>query len=165
MHDPLKELLEWYRDEISAAAMFDDLALATADAECALKWSALARLERHVAANLAAALAERGIEVPTPAAVSGERARTGNANPYLAMTWRGAMDRFRPELVGYVRDFENAEARMPSDLKPLARFVTAHEQALLDFVVLELDHAGHGSLDPVIRMLDQTPVRATPSRT
>lgn len=47
MTDPLEELLQWYRDEISAAAaMFDDLALATADADCALKWRTLARLER-----------------------------------------------------------------------------------------------------------------------
>jgi hypothetical protein len=118
-----------------------------------------------VAANLGAALAERGVAAPTPAAVSDERPRTGEANPYLALTWRGAMERFRPELAGYVRDFEIAEARMPADLKPLARFVTTHEQALLDFVVRELDHEGRGSLDPVIRVLGQSPQHATPSGT
>jgi hypothetical protein len=162
MADPLTELLEWHRDEISAAAMFDDLALGTDDADCALKWRTLARLERHVAAQLETALAQRGVAVPTLAAVVDEQPRTGEGNPYLRLTWRGAMERLRPELAGYVRDFDDAGARMPADLKPLARFVTAHEQALLDFVVSELDHAGHGALDPVLRMLGQSPQHATP---
>jgi hypothetical protein len=61
-----------------------------------------------------------------------------------------------------VRDFEAAEARTPADLLPLARFVTAHEQALLDFVVRELEHAGRGSLDPVLRVLNQTPPITAP---
>jgi hypothetical protein len=54
-----------------------------------------------------------------------------------------------------------AEARMPADLLPLARFVTAHEQALLDFVVRELDHEGMDSLDPVCSVLDRSPQSAT----
>jgi hypothetical protein len=157
MHDPLKELLDWYRDEISAAKMFDDLALDAADADCALKWRTLARLERHVAAQLEASLVQRGVAVPARTAVAVERPRTDEAKPYRQLTWRGAMERLRPELVGYVRDFENAESRMPADLKPLSRFVTAHEQALLDFVVRELDHEGRGSLDPVLRVLGQSP--------
>jgi len=161
MHDPLKELLEWYRDEISAAAMFDDLALGAADAAGAFKWRTLARLERHVATQLEAALAQRGMAALVRAAVTDERPRTDEANPYLSLTWRGAMERLRPELVGYVRDFEKAEARMPADLKALARFVTAHEQALLDFVVRELDHDGRGALDPVLRVLGLSPQHPT----
>jgi len=50
---------------------------------------------------------------------------------------------------------------MPADLLPLARFVTAHEQALLDFVVRELDHEGMDSLDPVCSVLDRSPQSAT----
>ncbi|MGH8252701.1 MAG: hypothetical protein ACRES2_01590, partial [Steroidobacteraceae bacterium] len=92
--DPLTELLEWHRDEISAAAMFDDLALGTADADHAAKWRTLARLERHVAAHLEAALAERG--VTTPAQPADERLRTASGNPYRGLTWQAKMERLRP---------------------------------------------------------------------
>ena len=163
MPDPLQELREWHRDEISAAAMFDELAQRADDQDRAFKWRTLARLERHVAAHLQAALAERGVAAPVP--IADERQFTAAGNPYLGLTWRAAMERMRPMLVGYVRDFENAEARMPQDLLPLARFATAHEQALLDFVVRELDDAGRGSLDPVLSVLGQSPPHAAPRPT
>jgi hypothetical protein len=159
MPDPLTELLEWHRDEVSAAAMFDDLAQAASDADIAHKWRMLARLEHHVAGQLQAALAARGVAVPAPDV--DELRRTAEGNPYLNLSWQQAMAELRPALIGYVRDFESAEARMPADLLPLARFVTAHEQALLDFVVRELDHDGIDSLDPVCSVLDSAPQSAT----
>lgn len=159
MPDPLTELLEWHRDEVSAAAIFDDLAQAASNSDIAYKWRMLARLECHVAAQLQAALAARGVAVPPPSAE--ERRRTVAGNPYLGLPWREALAQLRPALVGYVCDFESAEARMPADLLPLARFVTAHEQALLDFVVRELDHDGVDSLAPVCSVLDRSPQSVT----
>ncbi len=158
MPDPLAELLEWHRDEISAAAMFDELARAAGNADCSHKWRTLARLEWHVAGQLQAALAAHGVAVPPPAAE--QQRRTAAGNPYLGVPWREALLQLRPALVGYVHDFEMAEARMPADLLPLARFVTAHEQALLDFVVRELDHGGRDSLAPVLGVLDRSPQAA-----
>ena len=125
MLDHLAELLDWHSDEISAQAMFEELARVTDDADCARKWRTLARLEGHVAGRLHAALTARGVAVPPPD--TGLRRRTEAANPYLGLSWRDALADMRPMLVQYVRDFETAESRMPTDLLPLARFVTAHE--------------------------------------
>ena len=155
MPDHLAELLDWHRDEISAQAMFEELARATREVGCARKWQALARLENHVASRIQAALAARGVAVPPPDA--DQHRRTEAANPYLGLSWRDALADMRPMLVQYVRDFEAAESRMPADLLPLARFVTAHEQALLDFVTRELDGDGKDSLDPVRSVLEVSP--------
>lgn len=151
----LAELLDWHRDEISAQAMFEELAQAAGDPDCARKWRALARLEAHVATRLQAALAERGVRVPSPDVDQAHRTQAGN--PYLELSWREAMEHMRPWLARYVDDFSKAESRMPADLLPLARFVAAHEQALLDFVTRELDRGGYGSLESVQRVLEATP--------
>ncbi|MBS0389119.1 MAG: hypothetical protein JSR15_11625 [Proteobacteria bacterium] len=151
----LVELLEWHRDEVSAQAMFEELAQAAADADCARKWRTLARLEGHVAAQLAAALAARGVTVPSPAADQARRTQAGN--PYLELSWRAAMEAMRPWLARYVDEFKAAESRMPAELLPLARFVTAHEQALLDFVTRELGRDGRDSLTAVHGVLDISP--------
>ena len=155
MADHLAELLDWHRDEISAQAMFEELAQATDDLDCARKWRSLARLEAHVARHIASALAERGVAVPAPHADQARRTRSGN--PYLKLSWREAMEEMRPWLARYVGEFEAAESRLPTDLLPLARFVTAHERALLDFVTRELDRGGRDSLATVQRVLDTAP--------
>ena len=152
MPDPVEELLEWHREEVSAQAMFEELALASEDAERAHKWRALARLEAHVADRLRAALAKRGVAVPSPDDDRARRVQAGN--PYLKLSWREAMEDMRPWIARYVCEFEAAESRMPADLLPLARFVTAHERALLDFVTRELHRGGYDSLAAVQQMFD-----------
>jgi hypothetical protein len=49
---------------------------------------------------------------------------------------------------------------MPAELLPLARFVTEHERALLEFVTRELDQDAHHSLDDVLCLLGE----ATPGQ-
>jgi hypothetical protein len=45
---------------------------------------------------------------------------------------------------------------MPEELIPLARFVTDHERAILEFVTRELDQNGHHSLEGVLTLLGET---------
>ena len=114
MADHLAELLDWHRDEVSAQAMFEELAQAADDIDCARKWRSLARLEAHVAGRIESALAARGVAVAAPHAEQAHR--TGPGNPYLKLSWREAMEDMRPWLARYVGEFEAAESRMPADL-------------------------------------------------
>lgn len=161
MQNHLAELLEWYCDEIAGEAFFSALWQSTAEPELAAKWRTLARLEQFVAYRLRTALEERGVQMPSVEADL--RRGLKSAQDYAGLTWREALGRLRPELDGYVRDFRAAELRMPEDVQPLARFVTAHERALLEFVTRELDQDGYHSLDGLLGLLGElTP--GTPER-
>ena len=155
MQSHLAELLEWYRGEIAGEAFFSTLAQSAVDPDRSHKWRLLARLEHFVAGQLRSALTARDVLIPTV----GMDLQRGveSAQPYADLTWHEALARLRPELEGYVRDFQAAESRMPEDLLPLARFVTEHERALLEFVTLEPGEDTHHSLDSVLGLLNDRP--------
>jgi hypothetical protein len=158
MHKHLAELLEWYCGEVGGEAFFSALARGASEPRLAAKWRKLAQLEQCVAARLRAELEARGVQMP--AAAADLHRGVNSAREYANLTWREALTRLRPELVGYVRDFQAAESRMPEEILPLARFVTDHERALLEFVTRELDQDGQNSLDSVLSLLGE----ATPGR-
>lgn len=151
MHDYLGELLEWYGGEVGGEAFFAALAQGAGDPSHAAKWAKLAQLERHVADRLRNELTRRGVTVP--AAAADLQRGLDNARQYARLGWRESLERLRVELIGYVGDFEAAESRMPQDALALARFVTAHERALLEFVSRELAPDGANSLESVTRLL------------
>ena len=155
MHKNPAELLEWYRDEIAGESFFSALAHGTVEPERADKWRILARLEHLVADRLRTVLVTRDVTIPK--AELDLRRGLESAQQYASLTWDETLARLRPELEGYVRDFQAAESRMPADLLSLARFVTAHERALVEFVNLELNREGHRSLEGVLRLLDESP--------
>lgn len=154
MEKYLAELLEWYCGEVGGHAFFSALARETSEPRLAAKWQTLAQLERQVGSRVLSVLETRGVPIPSPEA--DVRRGISAAQPYVSLTWFEALNRLRPELVGYVREFETAESRMPEELAPLARFVTEHERALLEFVTRELDQNGRGSLDSVLNLLGET---------
>jgi len=158
MQKYLAELVEWYCGEVGGEAFFNALAHGADEPGRAAKWRKLAQLERYVAGRLRTALEARGVQIPSGAADL--QRGLSSAQEYASLTWREALSRLRPELVGYVRDFQAAESRMPEELLPLARFVTEHERALLEFVTRELDQDGQQSLDSVLTLLGE----ATPGR-
>ncbi len=153
MQNYLAEILDWYGGEIGGEAFFSALAQGTVEPALADKWQRLAQLEQHVAARLRTTLEARGVPVP-PAAADRQRG-LNSAQDYVGLPWREALSRLRPELVGYVRAFQAAESRMPKDILPLARFVTEHERALLEFVTRELDSDGRDSLSRVQSLLGE----------
>jgi hypothetical protein len=157
MQKYLAELLEWYSGEIGGEAFFNALAQGADNPGVARKWQKLAQLEQCVAGRLRTALEARG--VPLPAAAADRSRGLNSAQAYANLAWREALNRLRQELVGFVRDFQAAESRMPEDILPLAQFVTEHERALLEFVTRELDQDGYQSLDRVLGLLGE----ATPN--
>ena len=154
MESYLAELLEWYGGEVGGEAFFSALARGARKPELAAKWEKLAPLENVVGGRLLSALGTLGVHIPSAEADVQRGLRS--ARSYADLTWHEALRKLRPELVGYVRDFETAESRMPEEMLPLARFVTDHERALLEFVTRELDHNGHHSLDGVLALLGET---------
>jgi hypothetical protein len=153
MQKYLAELLEWHSGEVGGAAFFSALAQGTDDPGLARKWLTLAQLEQCVAGRLRTVLQARGVQVPATAA---DRLRgLKSAQEYANLEWRDALNRLQTELLGFVRDFEAAESRMPEDIVPLAQFVTEHERALLEFVTRELAQDGLHSLDRVLRLLGE----------
>jgi hypothetical protein len=154
MQKHLAELLDWYRGEVAGEAFFCALADSAAEEGRAVKWRKLAQLERHVADRLRVVLEASAI--PMPSATTDRHRGLKSAQEYSGLTWPETLNRLRSELVGYVRDFEEAEARMPEEVIPLARFVTDHERALLSFVLLELQADGRNSLDQVRSLLGET---------
>ena len=152
MHKYLAELLEWYCGEVGGEAFFSALARGSGEPGQAAKWRKLAQLEQSVAGRLRTELEARGVQMPNAAADLQRGLKS--AQEYASLTWREALGRLRPELVGFVRSFQAAESRMPEEVLPLARFVTDHERALLEFVTRELDHDGQNSLDSVLGLLD-----------
>jgi len=153
MRPYLAELLEWYRGEVGGEAFFAALAHGTGDPRLAAKWQKLAQLERYVADRLRTELEARG--VPIPAMADLEQRGRNSAREYRYLNWREALSRLRPELVRYVQDFRAAESTMPEELLPLAQLVTAHEQALLEFTIRELEQDGTRSLESVHCLLGE----------
>jgi hypothetical protein len=157
MQKCLAELLEWYCGEIGGEAFFSALAHNAVEPGLAAKWQRLAQLEQCVAGRLRTVLEARGVQIPSGTADL--QRGLSSAQEYANLAWREVLSRLRPQLVGYVRDFQAAESRMPEEFLPLARFVTEHERALLEFVTRELDQDGEHSLDAVLGLLHE----ATPA--
>jgi hypothetical protein len=148
-------LLDWLHGEVEGEKMFNALADAASTPTQTAKWRALAALERATAARLAQALSAAGItDVPDPGldAYVAERIRDVVRIPWLAqMTWLHeiAMD----ALAGMSAD----AGRLPAALRPLGEFVSAHEQALIDFAALELEDREADSLAAVRELLSRRP--------
>ncbi len=153
MESYLAELVEWYCGEVGGEAFFLALARGSHEPGLAAKWDKLAQLENLVGDRLLSVLRTRG--VPIPSAEADLERGLRSARSYVGLTGHEALSKLRPELVGYVRDFEAAESRMPEEMLPLARFVTDHERALLEFVTRELDQNGHHSLNGVLTLLGE----------
>ncbi len=151
MHKGIEELVDAYRGEVAGEAFFAALAEQTPDPAHAEKWRTLARLENAVAARIRGAFVALGIKVP--ATDSDWERGLRSVREYAELSWKEALEKMRPELDRYVNEFEAAESRMPAELLPLARFVTAHERALLRFVDMELANQSAGSLGSVLELL------------
>jgi hypothetical protein len=71
------------------------------------------------------------------------------AERLCAVPWPELMKGLRPELEKFVREFREAENLAPRGEEELARYITDHERALLEFVQLELEGREKDSLEPI----------------
>ena len=139
-----------YQGELLGEAFFAALAEARSDPEEARKLRVLERLERETKERLLPAVRELGRATDANAEqLAGSRAI---ATQMGEMPWRDRLTSMRPELVKLVDTFHEQETLAPPGEEALSQHVTAHEQALLDFVDGELAGAPD-SLASIERLL------------
>jgi hypothetical protein len=151
-----REILVLRHDgEVYGEATFAGLAEGTSDAEQRYKWRVCETLERETKELLARELEQRG----TRATESPERREQGAAlgRRLAAVPWAMLMKGLRPELAKFVAEYEEAERSAPAAGAELARYITRHERALLEFVDRELAGRAAESVAPVVALLAKAP--------
>lgn len=150
---------EWFQGEVYGEALFGTMADLCTDPALARKLRVLEQLEREMKELLLPAVREAG----NPGDENPERIAEGRSDgARLANTpWREVMSGFRAELPAVLMQFQRVQALGPPGKEHLLRQLTAHEQALLDFAIGELE-GKPDSLEPVWALLRTSP--AAPQR-
>jgi hypothetical protein len=151
-------LTERFQGEVYGEAVFAGMADAETDADARYKWRVLEALERETKEFLERALRERGAEAEPSdeARIQGEKFGRRLASVPRATLMAG----FRSEVAKFVAEYEAAEALAPADGLAIARHVTAHERAILEFVDRELAGRVTESVEPVLALLASPPARS-----
>ena len=140
-----------YQGEIFGEAFMAAMAAERNDAAEVRKLRTLEQLEHETKELLARALRDAGRAADAhPDQVEQGRAIGGQLG---RSDWKELMAAMRPELVRFVGEYREAEALAPAGQEGLVRHITAHEQALLDFVDAELAGAPEDSLTSVAKLL------------
>jgi DNA-directed RNA polymerase sigma subunit (sigma70/sigma32) len=140
-------LVARFQGEVFGESLFGGLARRTSDEAAREKWRALEQLERRTKERIRPALQRLGL----PADEDPARSRQGEALAarLSAIPWTELIRSMRPEFEKFVRAFEEAEWLAPAEEKALARHITEHERALLEFAELELAGGGSDPLAPI----------------
>ena len=144
-------LEECFQGEVYGEALFRSMVGACKSAEAAGKLRVLERLERETKELLRPAVIETGGsgEEDPERIAQGETLGVRLAG----LQWLPLMRSFEPPLRRFVESFRRSESLAPPGKEQLVRHVTAHEQALLDFVTRELEGRTGDSLVPVLALL------------
>ena len=156
--DFIRYLVERHEGEVYGEAVFAALAEHTADAEARYRWRVLEALERETKELLGRELRARGRE---PGEAAQKQAEGQTLGKTLAAVPRDFLIKgLRGEIVKFVAEYEAAEPLAPPDGAALARHITAHERAILEWVDLELASPGADTTAPVRALLAAPPQRA-----
>ena len=153
--DPYRRyLLERFQGEVYGEALFRTLAERCDTQSRARKWRALERLEVETQRAIADALDRCGAAARPDAEQIELGVRHGEERSRVP--WLALLRDFRAELEALVGKLERGEklARTAAEADVLRR-ITAHERALLEWAVRELDGRAD-SLEPVYAMLERT---------
>ena len=150
-----KYLDERFQGEVFGEAIFAAMADAEPDALARYKWRVLEALERETKEYLGRALRERGhaADPSEEQRVNGDKLGRRLVSVPRAMFMAG----FRTEVARFVAEYEAAEAHAPADGLAIARHVTAHERAILDFTDREIAGRSADSPEPVLALLANPP--------
>jgi len=96
--------------------------------------------------------------VTAPELIESARKGDNDARHLASVDWGDLMRRFRRELERFVAEFREAENldRSSGELCDLLQRITAHEEALLEFVLRELAGSEGDSLDAVRSALGES---------
>lgn len=146
-------LKDRFAEEVEGESFFRGLSERTADAEHKIKWKTLAILESETREHLRVAGRAVGVELSAQSKniQRGERL----AEQFSHMPWMESLRLLQPSLKNFVAQFHAAEkiAAEGSQQRALLQRITQHEEALLAFVVCELDQRGDKSLDAILALL------------
>ena len=132
-HDVDAYLKRGYLGEIAGELIF--LGLADRYPEHRAKLELLARVEATTAAELRAVLAA----APTDDEIDQAKQRgNDSAARFAASNWTDMLESLQPYINDAVERMRAAEAKAPASLASVYARFTAHEQALADFITLEL---------------------------
>lgn len=151
----LATLVQRHDGEVYGEGVFAGLAETCADEARRYKWRVCEALERETKQLLARELGARG----RSALESSDRRKQGEelGRRLGAVPWEPLMKGLRPELAKFVSEYEADEARAPANGLALARHITTHERALLEFVDRELAGRADDSVAPVLALLAEPP--------
>ena len=156
--DYVAYLHECFQGEVLGEALGAALAESASNPDHRRKWRAFEQLERETKERIRLALEARGETVREDPTQFAEARKW--ANRYGAIPWGEAMAALKPVIEKYVRYFEKREAQAPADGMDVARAITRHERALLEFTARELDGRSNTSLEPIVRLLDEPQLAA-----
>lgn len=156
--DYVAYLHECFQGEVLGEALGAALAESASDPDHQRKWRAFEQLEPETKERIRLALEARGETVREDPQQFAEAEKW--ADRYGAIPWDEAMASLKPVIEKYVRYFEKREAQAPADGMDVARAITQHERALLEFTVREIGGQSETSLEPILRLLDQPPLAA-----
>lgn len=156
--DFIQYLVERHEGEVYGEAVFKAMAEHTAEPEARWRWQVLETLERETKELLARELRARGHEPQESAQKWSEGLTLGKT---LAAVPRDfLMKGLRGEVVKFVAEYEAAEPLAPPEGAELARYITAHERAILEMIDLEFADPAADSTGPVRKLLANPPARA-----
>ncbi len=151
-------LHECFQGEVMGEALGVALAEAAQDPVHSQKWRFVEQLERETKGRIRIALEALGESVEEDPEKRAEGRSWGER--FAKLPWSEAMDKLKLELEKYVRYFEEHEKTAPSDGLAIARQITRHECALLEFAVREIAGGTDRSVEPIERILDNPPLAA-----
>ncbi len=157
MADFIQYLVERHEGEVYGEAVFKAMAEYTAEPEARWRWQVLEALERETKELLARELRARGHEPQEHAQKWSEGLTLGKT---LAAVPRDfLMKGLRGEVVKFVAEYETTEPLAPPEGTALARYITAHERAILEMIDLEIADPAGDPTEPVRKLLANPPAR------
>ncbi|MBM7062391.1 hypothetical protein JQX08_16890 [Pseudomonas sp. UL073] len=144
-----------FAEEVEGEAFFTGLSQRAADPEHQRKWQVLAQLETQTKERIRDAMRELDIEVSEQRHNVERGAQL--AEQFSRLPWLEFLTAFQPSLKKFVAQYSAGEKLATEDgrERTLLRYITHHEQALLAFVVRELEGRGEESLDAIQALLDK----------
>ncbi|MCY1268876.1 hypothetical protein D9M68_192240 [compost metagenome] len=146
-------LMTVFAEEVEGEAFFRGLSEHAENADQKHKWAVLTQLEIQTQEHIREALRVLDIEVTK----QDKNIQRGEqlAEHFSRMPWLEFMTAFQPALKNFIAQYQTGEQLAPEDgrERTLLRYITRHEQALLAFVVRELEGRGEESLDAVQALL------------
>lgn len=150
-------LMDRFAEEVEGESLFRSLSERTVDAGRKSKLQVLAQLERETKEHIRKALQELGVEIyeQRKNVERGEQI----AERFSQLPWMESLQILQPALKNFVAQFHAAEklAVEAGQERTLLRHITRHEEALLAFVVRELEGRPAESLDAVLALLGHSP--------